>query len=132
MKIQDYIFIAAVVIFCAYGMWNVIKFNRKAKANKPKPKRNWLKELRLEAIGRLDFKGSWSGYWTTSIMGVNYRSESVSGFKYVTGDCGTFIQDAIIDRCRLLRNEESDHDARKLSSYGRERYIDKKGRVSLF
>lgn len=132
MHIQDYIFIAAVAIFCIIGTWNIVAISRKHKANKPKPKRNWLKELRLEAIGRLDFDGSWSGYWTTSIMGVNYRSERVSGFKYVTGDCGTFIQDAIIDRCRLLRNEEKDHDARKLSSYGRERYIDQKGNVSLF
>jgi len=99
---------------------------------KAKPKTNWLKKLRWEAEGKLGFDGVWSGNWTTTIMGVHYRSYRVCSFDYCKGDTGTFIQDAIIDRCRLLRNKESDHDARKLSSYGRERYIDKEGRVSLF
>lgn len=129
MNIQDYIFIAIVALFCLWGMWNLIRMNRKPKE---KPKRNWLKELRLEAIGKLRFEGCWSGYWTTTIMGVHYRSERVSGFKYVSEDNGTFIQDAIIDRCRLLRDADKDSDARKLSGYGRERYIDKNGRVTLF
>lgn len=132
MRTQDYLLIAAVVALCITGIWNIVVFNRRQKASKPKPKRNWLKELRLEAVGRLEFEGCWSGHWITSIMGVRYRSESVSGFKYVTGDCGTFVQDAIIDRCRLLRNKESDRDARQLSNYGRERYIDSKGNVSLW
>lgn len=132
MHIQDYLFITAVAVFCIIGMWNIIAINRRQKASKPMPKRKWLKEMRLEAVGRLRFDGGWSGCWTTTIMGVNYRSEMVSGFKYVSGDCGTFIQDAIIDRCRLLRDAEADKDARQLSSYGRERYVSKEGKVSLF
>ena len=41
MHIQDYIFFAAVAVFCIIGMWNVIAISRKHKASKPKPKRNW-------------------------------------------------------------------------------------------
>ena len=31
MKIQDYLYITAIVIFCAYSTWTIIKLNRKAK-----------------------------------------------------------------------------------------------------
>jgi len=76
-----------------------------------------LRKYRQEALDRLQFIGSWSGFWKTSIDGVRYRSETVSGFKYVVGDCGSFIQDAIIDRIKLRR------DPKKYSSDKTEKYI---------
>ena len=45
MHIQDYIFIAAVAVFCIIGMWNVISISRKHKASKPKPDNEKEKEI---------------------------------------------------------------------------------------
>ena len=66
-----------------------------------------LKRLRHEALSNLDFVGGWSGYWTTTIGGTIYKSNTVSGFKYVIGDTGTFIQDSIISHCKKIRNNKN-------------------------
>lgn len=64
-----------------------------------------LKQYRAQALNTLDFFGGWSGYWTLRIDGVRYRSERVSGFKFVVNDTGSFIQDCLIDRVKQLRNK---------------------------
>ena len=129
MHIYNYLFVAAVLIF-AMGFVALVYSIRKEKPHKSTV--NLLKQMRLEAIGRLRFEGSWSGYWTTSIMGIDYRSDLVSGVKYLQDDCGHFIQNAIIDRCKLLRNKDADADARQLSHYGRQRIVQENGRAYLY
>ena len=84
-----------------------------------------LKEYRMEALKNLHFMGGWSGYWETRIAGVTYVSERVTGLKYVKGDSGTFIQDAIIDRVRLRRAKE---DVSWSYLHDR-RFVDNKGNV---
>lgn len=91
-----------------------------------------LSRLRTEAIGRLRFSGGWSGYWYTRIDGINYRSEMVCGFNYVVGDCGTFIQDAILHRVKLMRDKKAEAEARQLCGYGREYHISENGKVELW
>ncbi len=88
-----------------------------------------LLRWRHEALGRLRFKGGWSGYWETSIDGISYRSERVSGVRYVVGDSGTFIQNALIDRARLAKNPSKYSEALDMCRYGCQRYIDAKGNV---
>lgn len=84
-----------------------------------------LKEYRMEALKNLHFMGGWSGYWETRIAGVTYISDRVTGLKYLTGNSGTFIQDAIIDRVRLRRAKED-----VSWSYLRDRrYVDNKGKA---
>lgn len=56
-----------------------------------------LKDFRREAKRNLDFFGSWSGYFITYIYGEKYESGRVSGYKYMTDDTGTFIQESILD-----------------------------------
>jgi hypothetical protein len=56
-----------------------------------------LKRIRNEANRNLGFYGSWSGYFFTYIFGKRYEGDIVSGFKYVVGDTGTFLQDSILD-----------------------------------
>ncbi len=102
-------------------MW---PFTRK---KKEKLRTRLLKKLRWEAVGKLNFIGRWSGYWTTTIMGVHYRSNTVSGFNFVVNDCGSFIQDAIIDRCKLLRNKDANEKAEYMARCGRKRYINANG-----
>lgn len=62
-----------------------------------------LHKLRRQAYNNLKFWGAWSGYWYTEIDGTIYRSENVSGFKYIVNDTGTFIQDSIISHVKYLR-----------------------------
>lgn len=121
--------IVAAVYLWVFSYFAFHEIRRRRGSSKAKPKRNLLREMRLEAFGKLDFVGGWCGFWTTSIMGVRYRSEIVSGFKYCVGDYGTFLQDAIIDRCHLLRDEQRNSDAIKLCNYGRERHIGDKGKA---
>ena len=64
-----------------------------------------LRKIRNQAYNNLDFLGRWSGYWTTCIDGTYYRSELVSGFKYIVNDTGTFIQDSIISYCKRKKGE---------------------------
>ena len=64
-----------------------------------------LKKIRNEALSNLYFVGTWSGYWKTSINGITYKSDVVSGFQYVIGDTGTFIQDAILSYCNKLKKK---------------------------
>lgn len=91
-----------------------------------------LSRLRTEAIGRLRFSGGWSGHWYTTIDGIHYRGEMVSGFKYVVGDCGTLIQDAILHRIKLMRDNKAEAEARQLCGYGREYHISEEGKVELW
>lgn len=65
---------------------------------------NILRRWRREAVSNLEFVGKWSGYWETCVDGITYRSEMVSGFRYVVGDTGSFIQDVLIDRAKLKKN----------------------------
>ena len=64
-----------------------------------------LRRLRKQAYDHLKFIGGWSGYWFTVIDGTPYRSDVVSGFKYIVNDTGTFIQDAIISHCKKIRKK---------------------------
>jgi len=64
-----------------------------------------LRRIRKQANINLEFICGWSGYWFTVIDGTPYRSDVVSGFKYVINDTGTFIQDAIISHCRNIRKK---------------------------
>ena len=82
-----------------------------------------LHKYRHEALEHLRFIGSWSGYWVTVIDGIRYCSCRMSGFKYIMGDCGTFIQDAIIDRVYLKRNSAKMADVLAEQCYGQERWI---------
>lgn len=59
-----------------------------------------LKMYRKQFYDNLDFVGSWSGRWQTTVNGCTYRSEVVSGFNYVIFDTGTFLQDTLIDVVR--------------------------------
>ena len=129
MNIYNFLFFAAGIIF-ALCFGEIVSINRGEKKHRPAV--NLLKQMRLEAIGRLRFNGIWSGYWTTTIMGIDYRSYLVSGVNYLKNDCGTFIQDAIIDRCKLLRNKDADAVARQLSRYGRQRIVQENGRACLY
>ena len=88
-----------------------------------------LREYRHEALGRLRFFGSWSGFWETRIDGIKYRGETVSGFSAIVGDCGTFIQDALIDRVKLRRYPKKYSEELAMCRYGGYRYIDKDGNV---
>lgn len=65
-----------------------------------------LKQYRSEALRNLEFDGGWSGYWTTEVDGVRYRSNSVSGFCYLVNDTGVFIQNVLIHRINLLRQKK--------------------------
>ena len=56
-----------------------------------------LKHIRKEAEDNLYFFGCWSGYFVTYIYGEKYEGNIVSGFKYLIGDTGCFIQDSILD-----------------------------------
>ena len=85
-----------------------------------------LNAYRCEALSRLKFWGTWSGYWETVIDNVRYRSERVSGFKYVSGDYGNFIRDSILDRVRLRRDRKNEITANMIR-YGNERFIDNDG-----
>jgi hypothetical protein len=97
---------------------------------KVKPLNNTiLLRWRHEALGKLRFFGSWSGYWETRIEGVCYRGESVSGFKAVVGDIGTFIQDALIDRAKLAKNPLKYSEELGMCIYGAYRYIREDGSV---
>ena len=97
---------------------------------KKKPLNNTiLLRWRHEALGRLRFIGSWSGWWETMIGGITYRGEHVSGFKAVVGDCGTFIQDALIDRVKLRRDPKKYSEELSVCRYGGYRQIDKDGNV---
>jgi hypothetical protein len=70
-----------------------------------------LKRIRHEAIKNLDFLGSWSGHWETSIFGNEYNSDEVSGFQYVVGNTGTFIQDSILDYIhKEYKNKRTTHE----------------------
>lgn len=91
-----------------------------------------LRRLRTEAVGRLRFSGGWSGYWYTSIDGVDYRGELVSGFLYLKNDCGNFLQDAILHRVKLMRDKKAEAEARQLCGYGREYHISENGKVELW
>ena len=88
-----------------------------------------LTELRTEAIGRLRFTGGWSGYWYTRIDGINYRSAIMSGFRFLTGDCGSFVQDAILHRLKLKRDKKAESESLQLCGYGREYRISEKGEI---
>ena len=88
-----------------------------------------LLRWRHEALGRLRFFGSWSGYWETRIEGIRYRGERVSGFKAVVGDIGTFIQDALIDRAQLAKNPSKYSEEIAMCKYGGYRYICEDGSV---
>lgn len=91
-----------------------------------------LLQWRHEALGRLEFVGSWSGFWQTSIDGITYCSERVSGFKAVIGDCGTFIQDALLDRVRLRRDPEKYSEELARCQYGACRFIDEHGNIGTW
>ena len=91
-----------------------------------------LSRLRTEAIGRLRFSGGWSGYWYTRIDGINYCSAIMSGFRFLTGDCGSFVQDAILHRIKLKRDKNAESEALQLCGYGREYHISEKGKVELW
>lgn len=88
-----------------------------------------LLKYRHEALGRLRFIGSWSGWWETRIDGITYRGEHVSGFKAVVGDCGTFIQDVLIDRVKLRRDPKKYSEELSMCRYGSYRFIDGNGNV---
>lgn len=91
-----------------------------------------LRKYRYEALGKLCFIGVWSGFWETRIDGIAYRSERVSGFKAVMGDCDTFIQDSIIDRVKLRRNPEKYSKDFGICRYGGYRFIDKDGNAETW
>ena len=88
-----------------------------------------LLEYRCEALCRLRFVGSWSGWWETRIDGITYRGERVSGFKAMVGDCGTFIQDALIDRIKLRRDPKKYSEELAMCRYGGCRFINENGNV---
>ena len=97
---------------------------------KVKPLNNTiLLRWRHEALGRLSFVGSWSGWWETRIDGIAYRGAQVSGFKAVVGDCGTFIQDALIDRAKLEKHPNKYSEELGMCRYGGYRYISEDGSV---
>jgi len=103
-----------------------MKLFRRKKKNKPL---NFtvLNKYRSEAMSRLRFWGIWSGYWETTIDNVRYRSEIVSGFKYISGDYGNFIRDSILDRVRLRKNKEKKSETDNMIYYGNYRFIDNDG-----
>lgn len=100
-------------------------FSRKARPLKTR----LLKQYRNEAYSRLRFMGSWSGWFETRIDGICYRSESVSGFKYVVGDYLNFLQDSIIDRVKLRRNPKAFKREIEMSRMGGYRYVCENGEV---
>lgn len=65
-----------------------------------------LKKLRRQAEYNLKFIGRWSGYWLTNIEGIYFYSNVVSGFKFVTLDCGYFLQNAISLYVSMKRKKE--------------------------
>lgn len=88
-----------------------------------------LLRWRHEALGRLRFCGGWSGYFETTISGITYRGERVSGYRGVTGNIGTFIQDALIDRARLAKNPEKYSEQIAMARYGCKRFVREDGTV---
>jgi len=88
-----------------------------------------LLRWRHEALGRLTFYGGWSGYWETRIDGIRYRGERISGLKYIKGDFGTFIQDALIDRARLKKTPSKYSEEIAMCNYGGYRYVYEDGSV---
>ena len=91
-----------------------------------------LLRWRHEALGRLRFYGvygGWSGYFETTICGITYRGERVSGFRAVTGNVGTFIQDALIDRARLAKNPGKYSEQIAMTMYGCKRLVREDGTV---
>lgn len=103
-----------------------MKIFRRKKKNKPL-NFSVLNAYRCEALSRLRFFGGWSGYWETVIDNVRYRSESVSGFKYVIGDYGNFIRDSILDRVRLRKNKKKKEITSNMIRYGNKRFVDNEG-----
>lgn len=97
---------------------------------KPKPLNTTiLRRYKSEAYGRLRFVGGWSGYWETKIDNVSYRSERVSGFQAVIGDCGNFVIDAILDRVRLRKHPDQFREDLDKLCYGGYRYVNHGGSV---
>ena len=91
-----------------------------------------LSQWCLDALKNLDFVGGWDGYWATRIEGIKYRSERVSGFNAVVGDCGTFIQDALIDRAKIKRNPKKFSKELDICASSGWRYVNSKGEVTQF
>ena len=88
-----------------------------------------LLKWRHEALGRLRFCGGWSGYFETIIDGITYRGERVSGFRAISGNVGTFIQDALIDRAKLAKNPEKYSEQIAMTMYGGKRFVCEDGTV---
>ena len=84
-----------------------------------------LKQYRLEAFSRLSFQGAWSGYWETKIDGIWFRGPRVSGFCYVMGDDKGFMRNAILERVRLRREDNT--TALSIARY-KDRYLDEEGK----
>lgn len=101
------------------------------KFKKVKPLNNTiLLQWRNEAYRRLRFIGRWSGYWETSIGGISYCGDIVSGFKYISGDVGTFIHDALIDRAKLAKEPDKYRkEIEECQHYMAVRFIDEEGNV---
>jgi hypothetical protein len=127
MGIADYIYITIVSVFVCGGLVYLFKPKKKAAGLNA----TILRRYRTEAYGHLIFIGSWSGYWKTTIDGIVYRSDRVSGFKYIKGDYGDFVTNAILDRVRLVRNKTEEIKALQLQNYGRERWIDSNGNADV-
>lgn len=88
-----------------------------------------LLAYRHEALGRLCFEGSWSGYWKTRIDGVDYRSPSMCGINFLKDEYGNFIRDALIDRVKMRRNPKKYSEELGMCRYGAFRYVCEDGTV---
>lgn len=69
-----------------------------------------LLKWRHEALGKLYFYGLCNGFYETIIDGITYRGERISGLRVITGDTGTFIQDALIDRAKIAKSIKSNKE----------------------
>lgn len=88
-----------------------------------------LRQYKTEGYGRLRFSGGWSGYWETAIDNVSYRSERVSGFRAISGDCGNFVIDAILDRVRIQKHPQMYREDFEQLKHGGVRFVKADGSV---
>lgn len=75
-----------------------------------------LLKWRNEALSQLRFYGGWNGHYETIIDGITYRGERISGLHVITGDTGTFIQDALIDRAKIAKSIKNNKELEILKS----------------
>lgn len=87
-----------------------------------------LLKWRNEALNRLRFCGGWSGHYETTIDGITYRGERISGLRAIIGGTDTFIQDALIDRAKIAKSIKNNKEL-EILKHKYKRFVRENGTV---